>query len=195
MVTTTARRDQPRRRMTAPKFMNPLVRAVLGSPLHRILSHKLVLITIRGRRTGRLHTLPVGYAQDGDTLYVLVGDYQTKRWWRNLQGGAPVQLQLRGRTVAATGSLLRWESDATALVPALGHYLAAFPAARRSLHLTGRPDALDPEALRRAAQEVVMVRIRLAGSDPAATMAAVRSGTWNRPGSKDHDEAPTGAGR
>jgi F420H(2)-dependent quinone reductase len=181
MVTTTARRDQPRRGMTAPTPINPLVRAVLGSPLHRLLSRKLLLITIRGRRTGRLHTLPVGYAQDGDTLYVLVGDYQTKTWWRNLQGGAPVQLRLRGRTVAATGSLLRWESDAEALVGALGHYLALFPAARRSLQITGRPDALDPEALCAAAHEVVMVRIRLAGDEPAATMAAVSSGTWDRP--------------
>jgi hypothetical protein len=180
MVTTTGRTGQARRRMTAPRFINPLVRAVLGSPLHRLLSHKLLLITVRGRRTGRLHTLPVGYAQAGDILYVLVGDYQTKTWWRNLQGGAPLQLRLRGRTVAATGDLLRWESDATALVGALGRYLAAFPAARRSLHFTGRPDVPDPGALRRAAQEVVMVRIRLAGTDPAATMAAVRSGTWDR---------------
>jgi deazaflavin-dependent oxidoreductase (nitroreductase family) len=180
-VTTTGRSKQARRHMTAPRFINPLVRAVLGSRLHRLLSHKLVLITVRGRRTGRLHTLPVGYAQDGDTLYVLVGDYQTKRWWRNLQGGAQVQLRLRGRTVAATGSLLRWESDAEALVGALGHYLALFPAARRSLQITGRPDALDPEALRAAAHEVVMVRIRLAGDEPAATTAAVRSGTWDRP--------------
>jgi len=180
-VTTTGRSDQARRRMTAPKFINPLVRAVLGSPLHRLLSHKLLLITVRGRRTGRLHTTPVGYTQDGDTLYILVGDYQTKTWWRNLQGGAPVQLRLRGRTIQATGDLLRWESDGTALVSALDRYLAALPAARRSLHLSGRPNALDPEALRRAAQEVVMVRIRLAGDEPAATMAAVRSGTWDRP--------------
>ena len=64
--------------MTALRAINPLVRAVLGSPLRRILSRKLLLIALRGRRTGRLHTLPVGYAQDGDTLYVLVGDYQTK---------------------------------------------------------------------------------------------------------------------
>jgi deazaflavin-dependent oxidoreductase (nitroreductase family) len=141
MVTTTGRSDQARRHMTAPRFINPLVRAVLGSPLHRLLSHKLVLITLRGRRTGRLYTTPVGYAQAGDTLYVLVGDYQTKTWWRNLQGGAPVQLRLRGRTVAATGDLLRWESNAEALVGALGRYLAAFPAARRSLRLTGRPHA------------------------------------------------------
>jgi hypothetical protein len=46
-------RPGPRPRMTAPRSINPLVRAVLGSPLHWILSHKLLLITVRGRRTGR----------------------------------------------------------------------------------------------------------------------------------------------
>jgi len=174
-MVTTVRTGQARRRMTAPRSINPLVRAVLGSPLHRLLSHKLMLVTVRGRRTGRLRTIPVGYAQAGDTLYVLVGDYQTKTWWRNLQGGTPVKLRLRGRTVQATGNLLQWESDARALVVALGRYLAAFPAARRSLHIIGRPDAPDLEALRRAAHEVVMVRFCLASQDPAATMAAVSS--------------------
>ena len=167
MTTTTARRDQARRRRTAPRSINPFVRAVLGSPLHRILSRKLMLITVRGRRTGRMHAIPVGYAQEGDTLYVLVGDYQTKTWWRNVEGGTPMQLRLRGRTVQATGNLLRCESDATALVTALDRYLSAFPSVRRSLPVTGRPDAPDPEALRRAAHEVVMVRIRLAREDPA----------------------------
>jgi hypothetical protein len=70
--------------------------------------------------------------------------------------------------VQAAGDLLRWEPDAEALMGALDRYLAAFPAARRSLHLTGRPSALDPEALRAAAHQVVMVRIRLAGQDPTA---------------------------
>jgi hypothetical protein len=176
MVAATARTGRARRRMTAPRPINPLVRAVLGSPLHPILSHKLLLITLRGRRTGRLHTLPVGYAQAGNTLYVLVGDYQTKTWWRNLQGGAPLQLRLRGRTMPATGSLLRWESDAEALVTALGHYVALFPAVRRTLHITGRPDAPDPEALRTAAREVIMVRIRLAGEDPTVGSVACDHG-------------------
>src|SRR4029450_7085633 len=160
MVTATARTGQARRRMTAPRPINPLVRAVLGSPLHPILSHKLLLITLPGRRTGRLHPPPVGYAQAGNTLYVLVGDYQTKTWWRNLQGGAPLQLRLRGRTMPGTGSRLGGESDAEALVTALGHYVALFPAVRRTLHITRRPDAADREALHNAAGEVVMLRVR-----------------------------------
>jgi len=160
-MATTANSGQARRRMTAPKPFNPLVRAVLGSPLHRILSHKLMLITVRGRRTGRTHTFPVGYAREGDTLYVLVGDYQTKSWWRNFQGGTPTQLRLRGRTVQGTGDVLRWVSEPEALTTALGRYLAAFPYARRSLHITGRTDAPGPQALATAAQGVVMVRIRL----------------------------------
>jgi hypothetical protein len=129
-----------------------------------------MLIQVRGRRTGRVHTFPVGYLQEGDTLYVLVGDYETKTWWRNFQGGAPAQLTLRGRTVPATGEVLRWESDAEALTTTLDRYLRAFPLARRALRITGGADAPDPEALHRAAREVVMVRISLAGENAEDAM-------------------------
>ena len=78
MVTTTRRRDQARSAHDGAQGHQSAGQGRARLALRRILSHKLLLIALRGRRTGRLHTLPVGYAQDGDTLYVLVGDYQTK---------------------------------------------------------------------------------------------------------------------
>ena len=163
MTTAASRTDQPhRRRMTAPKYFNPFVRAMLRSPFHGIFSRKLMLITVRGRKTGRPRTFPVGYVEEGDVLFVLVGDFETKTWWRNVAGGVPMQLILRGRTVEATGDVLRWESDGEALTGALVPYLKAFPGARRALGITGRRDAPDSESIRAAAQRVVMVRARLA---------------------------------
>lgn len=170
MVLTTPGSDQAGRRMTAPKPFNPVVRAVLRSPLHGILSRRLMLIEVRGRRTGRMHTFPVGYVRDGDTLHVLVGDYRTKTWWRNFEGGAPARLTLRGRSVRAVGEVLRWESDPQALTAALARYASTSGFVRRSLRITGSAHTPDLEALRAAAREVVMVRIRLepgAGESPA----------------------------
>lgn len=165
---TTTESGHVHRRMTAPRFLNPLVGAVLRSPVHRILSRRLMLVQVRGRRTGRITTFPVGYLQDGDTLDVLVGDFRTKTWWRNLQGGARTRVRLRGRTIDATGEILRWESDEPALRAALARCAAASAFTRRALRITGRPGALEPSSLQRAARDVVIVRITLDHPGPGA---------------------------
>jgi hypothetical protein len=75
---------------------NPLVRALLRSPAHAVLSGRLALITVTGRRSGRAHTFPVGYRRDGDRVTIAVGSPERKRWWRNLRDEAPVRLRLGG---------------------------------------------------------------------------------------------------
>jgi hypothetical protein len=65
--------------------------------------------------------------------------------------------------VQGIGSVLKWESDAATLTAALDRYLAAFPSVRRPLGITDGPGAPDPQALRKAARAVVMVRISLVG--------------------------------
>jgi hypothetical protein len=76
---------------------NPLVRAVLGSPLHPLLSRGLALITVTGKRTGRRHTFPVGYRRDGRRVLIDVGWPERKRWWRNLRDGGRVEMRIRGQ--------------------------------------------------------------------------------------------------
>lgn len=51
-----------------------------------------MLITFEGRWSGGEYTTPVGYRQEGDTLWVLTHS----DWWKNLRGGRPVTLRLRG---------------------------------------------------------------------------------------------------
>jgi hypothetical protein len=72
---------------------NPVVRLLLQSPLHRLVSRWLVLITVTGRRSGRRFTIPVGYRRDGDRVRIGVQWPENKLWWRNLRGGAPVTLR------------------------------------------------------------------------------------------------------
>lgn len=76
---------------------NPLLRLLLRSPLHSLLSGRLALITVTGRRSGREYTIPVAYEQDGHRVTINVGWPERKRWWRNLRDpGAQVQIRLRG---------------------------------------------------------------------------------------------------
>lgn len=67
--------------------INPAMKGILRSPLHRILSDSLLLITFTGRQSGGEYTTPVGYEQKAGTLYIT--SQSNRVWWKNLRGGAP----------------------------------------------------------------------------------------------------------
>ena len=70
--------------------INPLMRRLLASRLHAYLgSDTLMVLSFRGRRSGRQLSFPIGYLQEGSTLIC----YSPFGWWRNLvnAGGRPKQ--------------------------------------------------------------------------------------------------------
>jgi hypothetical protein len=71
---------------------------------------------VTGRRTGRPHTFPVGYSQDGDTLTVSAQWPERKQWWRNLRERAPVVVLLRGTRRTGTAVAHRNERDCVVVV-------------------------------------------------------------------------------
>ena len=40
---------------------NPIVAGILRSPLHGVMSKSVMLLTYRGRRSGRIFTTPISY--------------------------------------------------------------------------------------------------------------------------------------
>ena len=82
-------------------FVNPTMAALLRSPLHRILSNALMLLSFQGIKSGKRYTIPVGYMQQGRHLYI----FSHAKWWKNLPG-QPVTLRLRGRDVRGTARRL-----------------------------------------------------------------------------------------
>ena len=78
---------------TLVKMGNPLVRMLLGSPLHGMADHAFLVLHVTGRKTGRCYNIPVGFVDMGGRLTVI-----TVAGWRvNLRGGADVEMTLRGR--------------------------------------------------------------------------------------------------
>ena len=88
------------------RIVNPALKAVLRSPIHRLASGRVALLTYTGRRSGREYTIPCFYRDKGDEVTIAVGWPDRKVWWRNLTGrGGPVRLlvqgeELRGHAVA-----------------------------------------------------------------------------------------------
>jgi F420H(2)-dependent quinone reductase len=144
---------------------NPIVAAVLRSPIHPMLSRSLMLLTVRGRRTGKRYTVPVGYVSQDGALDVLVANRQMKAWWRNLEGGAPVELVLRGRSVAARAEALTFERDARSFTLALRNYVAKNRKGARAVRIR---DVEDLAGLRSAAGGVAMLKVYLPATRTAS---------------------------
>jgi deazaflavin-dependent oxidoreductase (nitroreductase family) len=136
---------------------NGLISWLLRSPLHGLVSKSILLIEVKGRKSGQAISVPVNYIRDGNTLWVI--SLRRRKWWRNLIGGAAVNVRLAGRDSKGRGRAI---TDAAEVGDGLQSY---FRLASRyakyfgvKLNAAGEPDAQD---CARAAQERVLVRIDL----------------------------------
>ena len=86
--------------------INPLVTALLRSPLHVVASKGLLLLSWSGRRSGRTFRIPVGYQRDGQAVIVMISKPSEKTWWKNFRSAWPAELTIRGRVLDAMGEWL-----------------------------------------------------------------------------------------
>jgi hypothetical protein len=135
--------------------LNPLIAGLLRSPLHRLVSRDLLLLTYTGSKTGRRRTLPLSYVTRGHRLYLCT---RSSVWARSLRDGKPVDLLLRGRRMPATPVVLDVRTPEA--LDALRTFLTANPKTAELLYQVaapgGRPDESD---LRREVLRSVVVRL------------------------------------
>jgi deazaflavin-dependent oxidoreductase (nitroreductase family) len=72
----------------------PPLRWALGRGSGGPLARNLLLLRFRGRTSGRWYTTPVGYAREGDSVVIVTSP--TYSWWKNVRGGADVDVRLDG---------------------------------------------------------------------------------------------------
>lgn len=148
------------RRIVIPRWLGPAMNALLRSPLHRIVSGRILLLTIPGRRTGRPITVPLGYDEGPDGWYVIASDPETKSWWRDLSPDRAVTALIRGRHVAVRPEVLRWtDASARRFEDELAHYLRRFRFLQDSIGVLALNGEFDTASLRNAARRIVMVRL------------------------------------
>ena len=141
---------------TIPPIVNHAMRLVLRSPVHGMVSKTVLLITFTGRKSGKTYTTPVSYSQHGDQVTI----FTHADWWKNLRGGASVTLNLRGREVQ--GLAVPVAGDKLTVAAGLMAHLRKVPSDATFYGVTF-DDHKNPRAeeAEKAAQTVVMVRIRL----------------------------------
>jgi hypothetical protein len=91
-------RPDPSQDFTYAKILlrlNPLIRGLLRSPLHHVLSGRVMLIDFEGRKSGRAFSIPVGYTKIDSEFIVLISKPSTRSWWHNFREPWPAMLTIR----------------------------------------------------------------------------------------------------
>lgn len=112
------------------RLANPILRPLLRGPLGRRLGRRLAVLRYLGRRTGQPRELVVQYARDGDRVWVVPGQPDRKRWWRNMLEARAVEVWLAGRRLRGVARVIRVDGDAEEAAQALAAYTAVFPRTR-----------------------------------------------------------------
>ena len=138
-------------------WFNPMMVWLLKSPLHGMISKGVMLVSVTGRKSGKMISTPTNYLRDGTTLWVI--SWRDRKWWRNLRGGAKVRVLLAGRSVEGRGQVIE---DEVAVAHSLFDYYRRVPQYAKYVKIgmdtAGLPISADCE---RVASSMVMIRIDL----------------------------------
>ena len=135
---------------------NDFMAWILRSPLHGKLSNGIMLLTITGRKTGKKYTTPVGYYVEGNYMWIITSRERT--WWRNLQGGAKVDLLLKRKRITGFADV---ELDEKSVLARMPEYLDHIPQAAKQMKVRmddGKPNQEDVAA---TAKDRLFVKIKL----------------------------------
>ena len=137
------------------RVMNKFPALLLRSPLHRLISKSVLLITFTGRKSGKKYTTPITYLRDDDTVLMTTDS----PWWKNLRGGALVTLRIRGREYVGVAEAVTDEAEVARVLQMM---LKEYPGYGKYVGLRPDPEGqIDRAQLRKVARERVVVRVRL----------------------------------
>jgi hypothetical protein len=84
------------------KVVNPVLRLLLRTPLLGAAREQLMVISFKGRKSGRQYTIPVSAHRIDGNIYALTG----APWKGNFRDGAAAEVLLDGKTTTMQGELI-----------------------------------------------------------------------------------------
>lgn len=92
--------------------MNFLVKPLLRSPFHWLLSSSVALIRFTGRKSGKTFETPVAFTKFGDEFLICLTETRNRQWWRNYREPWPMSLKHKNRWLQGKARWLEPGSDA-----------------------------------------------------------------------------------
>ena len=115
------------------RMLNVPMRLVLALPFTTPLSRRLILLTYRGRRSGKQYRQPLSYVRHHNTLLTPGGG----KWTLNLVDGRAEHVRLGGRDVILYPELVSTHADVQNLIAIMSE---TNPMVRRFIAIPQQPD-------------------------------------------------------
>ena len=80
-------------------LFNPVVIFLARTPLHFLFSHNIVVLNIKGVRSGKMYSIPVSYLKTKSGIICVTECAGV--WWKNLRQGQQIEIQLAGKSLSA----------------------------------------------------------------------------------------------
>ena len=138
------------------RLLNPIVKFILDSPFHFIISKNLLALTFYGKKTGKKYKTPLSYLQKDNNIFCLTD--QPNIWWKNLILQSEAEISLKGNRVRCS-AIAELESDSIEemLTDLINHSpIDAFFAGIK--FVDGKPDS---RSIKEAVQRLVLLRLSL----------------------------------
>lgn len=100
-------------------LMVPATRAGLGAWLSTPIGGAMVLLRVRGRKSGAVRETPLNYLVAEGAIWVLAGFGPRSEWFRNLVADPRVEAVLPGRVVKGTATEVRSPAVRRRIIPAI----------------------------------------------------------------------------
>ncbi|HZU71045.1 MAG TPA: nitroreductase/quinone reductase family protein [Ktedonobacteraceae bacterium] len=139
-----------------PKIANKIAALLLRSPMHRLMSNFLLLLTFTGSKTGKRYTIPIGYQREGNMLRL----FTDHTWYKNLLKFPTVKVRIQGKEYTGTAEVIR--EDKEVIAREMEVFVRHLPNAARAYGVSfdedGKPNQ---ESLSNAAERFVLIRVHL----------------------------------
>lgn len=130
--------------------------AFIKSPLGGIFGKGLAVITLKGRKTGKELSVPINIIDDKVKFTVI--SMRNRTWWRNLRGGAKVELWTKGQKLIVNGSVFEAPDEVKV---ALSQIFTQHFNMAKYFKVSFNPDgSLNGSDLDKAATERVVVKLQ-----------------------------------
>ena len=138
------------------RILNPIMKTILKSPLHKVVSEQIMIITFLGAKSGKEYSTPVSYSREGDKVTC----FTHAIWWKNFNTRADVKLRIQGQDLIGHAEAITDDPDRT--TAGLARHILAVPFDAKYYGITfdsdGQPDM---DQVKQGAAEAVMIQISL----------------------------------
>ena len=100
-------------------FMVPAHRAGLGAWVSTPVGGWILLLRVRGRKSGVIRETPLNYLVEGGAVWVMAGFGRKSEWYRNLLADPAVEVRLPGRRFACTAEEVLDPAVRSRMIPRL----------------------------------------------------------------------------